>query len=70
MFFRTDDNNSEGRKSLRMQFDRQCSLFYVELPGGTILLHAVKENEKFPVQFGREVRYLYFVEFIVYTYIS
>ncbi|KAM7515640.1 hypothetical protein LguiA_005223 [Lonicera macranthoides] len=50
-----NDNSSEGRKSLRMQFDRQCSLFYVELPGGTILLHAVKENEKFPVQFGREV---------------
>lgn len=41
---------------LRAQFDGKCSLFYVELPGGTILSHPVEENEKFPVQFGREVR--------------
>lgn len=49
------DKSSEGRKLLRTQFDGKCSLFYVELPGGTILSHAVEENEKFPVQFGREV---------------
>ncbi|XAR67160.1 hypothetical protein NMG60_11013617 [Bertholletia excelsa] len=49
------DNGLEGRKLLQMQFDRKCSLFYVELPGGTILHHPVEENEKFPVQFGREV---------------
>ncbi|KAJ9547892.1 hypothetical protein OSB04_020435 [Centaurea solstitialis] len=49
------DKSSEGRKLLRDQFDGKCSLFYVELPGGTILSHAVEENEKFPVQFGREV---------------
>ncbi|KAF5935217.1 hypothetical protein HYC85_026346 [Camellia sinensis] len=48
-------NSSEGRKLLQMQFDRKCSLFYVELPGGTILYHSVEENEKFAVQFGREV---------------
>ncbi|KAL2553721.1 Zinc finger CCCH domain-containing protein 64 [Forsythia ovata] len=47
--------NSEGRKMLRTHFDRNFSLFYVEVPGGTILSHAVEENEKFPVQFGREV---------------
>ncbi|KAL6974538.1 hypothetical protein U1Q18_028723 [Sarracenia purpurea var. burkii] len=50
-----NDNNSEGRKLLQMQFDSKCSLFYVELPGDTILYHSVEENEKFPVQFGREV---------------
>ncbi|XP_024967831.1 zinc finger CCCH domain-containing protein 64 isoform X2 [Cynara cardunculus var. scolymus] len=49
------DKSSDGRKLLRTQFDGKCSLFYVELPGGTILSHAVEENEKFPVQFGREV---------------
>ncbi|KAI3787110.1 hypothetical protein L1987_41327 [Smallanthus sonchifolius] len=49
------DGSLEGRKLLRAQFDGKFSLFYVELPGGTILLHAVEENEKFPVQFGREV---------------
>lgn len=52
------DKISEGRKLLRAQFDGKSSLFYVELPGGTILSHSVEENEKFPVQFGREVRYL------------
>ncbi|XP_057969244.1 zinc finger CCCH domain-containing protein 64 isoform X2 [Malania oleifera] len=50
-----NDINSEGRKSLRAQFDRNFSFFYAELPDGTILLHSVEENEKFPVQFGREV---------------
>ncbi|CAK9140534.1 unnamed protein product [Ilex paraguariensis] len=49
------DKSSEGRKLLRMQFDRNCSLFYVELPGGAILAHAAEDNEKFPTQFGREV---------------
>ncbi|KAL8208449.1 hypothetical protein R6Q57_007861 [Mikania cordata] len=51
------DEISEGRKLLRDQFDGKFSLFYVELPEGTILSHAIEENEKFPVQFGREVRY-------------
>lgn len=46
---------SDGRRSLRAQFDRNCSFFYVELPGGTILSHVVEENERFPAQFGREV---------------
>ncbi|XP_052199797.1 zinc finger CCCH domain-containing protein 64 isoform X2 [Diospyros lotus] len=50
-----NDNGSEGRKLLQMQFDRKCSLFYVELPGDKILYHPVEENEKFPAQFGREV---------------
>ncbi|XP_060209919.1 zinc finger CCCH domain-containing protein 64 isoform X2 [Lycium barbarum] len=45
----------EGRQALREQFDRSCSLFYVEVPGGDILSHVVEENEKFPAQFGREV---------------
>ncbi|XP_009793980.1 zinc finger CCCH domain-containing protein 64 [Nicotiana sylvestris] len=45
----------EGRQALRTQFDRSCSLFYVEVPGGGILSHVVEENEKFPAQFGREV---------------
>ncbi|KAL8093926.1 zinc finger CCCH domain-containing protein 64 [Apium graveolens] len=50
-----NDTSSEGRSILRKQFNRNCSLFYVELPGGTILSHAVEEGEKFPAQFGREV---------------
>lgn len=45
----------EGRQALRTQFDRSCSLFYVEVPGGDILSHVIEENEKFPAQFGREV---------------
>ncbi|KAE8726230.1 receptor-like serine/threonine-protein kinase ALE2-like isoform X1 [Hibiscus syriacus] len=49
------NNNSEGRKWLRTQFDKNVSCFYVELPDGSILLHLVEENEKFPAQFGREV---------------
>ncbi|PWA76004.1 cwfJ-like family protein / zinc finger (CCCH-type) family protein [Artemisia annua] len=49
------DQSSKGRKLLRAQYDGKYSLFYVELPGGTILSHPVEENEKFPVQFGREV---------------
>lgn len=47
---------AEGRQALRTQFDRSCSLFYVEVPGGDILSHVIEENEKFPAQFGREVR--------------
>lgn len=47
--------DSEGRKMLRMHFDRNFGLFYVEVPGGTILSHGIEENEKFPAQFGREV---------------
>ncbi|OMO67291.1 Zinc finger, CCCH-type [Corchorus capsularis] len=49
------NNNSEGRKWLRTQFDKNLSCFYVELPDGSILLHVIEENEKFPAQFGREV---------------
>ncbi|KAM7259794.1 hypothetical protein ACFE04_015535 [Oxalis oulophora] len=51
----TVDNGSDRRKSLRAQFDKNADFFYVELPGGTILSHSVEENERFPVQFGREV---------------
>lgn len=49
-------NSLEARRLLRTQFDRSCSLFYVELPGGALLTHVVEENERFPSQFGREVR--------------
>ncbi|XP_054821811.1 zinc finger CCCH domain-containing protein 64 [Prosopis cineraria] len=49
------DSDSDGRKFLRAQFDGNSSLFYVELPGSTILLHQIEDNEKFPSQFGREV---------------
>ncbi|KDO57794.1 hypothetical protein CISIN_1g007415mg [Citrus sinensis] len=49
--------SSDGRRSLRAQFDRNCSFFYVELPEGTVLSHLIEENERFPAQFGREVRY-------------
>ncbi|GAV77689.1 CwfJ_C_2 domain-containing protein/CwfJ_C_1 domain-containing protein [Cephalotus follicularis] len=49
------NSNSEGRKSLRSNFDRNSSIFYVELPGGMILSHLVEENVRFPAQFGREV---------------
>ncbi|KAF2285137.1 hypothetical protein GH714_038787 [Hevea brasiliensis] len=49
------DNSSDSRKWLRAQFDRNYSFFYVELPDGTILSHLIEENERFPVQFGREV---------------
>ncbi|XP_007012827.2 PREDICTED: zinc finger CCCH domain-containing protein 64 isoform X1 [Theobroma cacao] len=49
------NNNSEGRKWLKTQFDKNFSCFYVELPEGSILSHLVEENEKFPAQFGREV---------------
>ncbi|KAJ4708650.1 zinc finger CCCH domain-containing protein 64 [Melia azedarach] len=48
-------SNSDGRRSLRTQFDKNFNFFYVELPGGALLSHVVEENEKFPAQFGREV---------------
>lgn len=51
-----DDNNFEGRKLMGVHLNRNQSLFYVELPSGTILSHVVEENENFPFQFGREVR--------------
>lgn len=50
-----DEAGSEERKLLKAQFDSKFGFFYVELPGGTILWHAIDENENFPVQFGREV---------------
>ena len=56
-FLMAGDNDFEGRKLLRAQFDDKFSFFYVELPDGTILSHAIEENEKFPAQFGREVRH-------------
>ncbi|KAK7329692.1 hypothetical protein VNO77_23867 [Canavalia gladiata] len=46
---------SDGRKFLKTQIDGNSSLFYAEVPGGTILLHHVEEKERFPAQFGREV---------------
>ncbi|KAH1100774.1 hypothetical protein AAZX31_13G087400 [Glycine max] len=49
------DSISEGRKFLKAQIDGDSSLFYAQIPGGTILLHHVEEKEKFPAQFGREV---------------
>lgn len=50
------NNSSEGRTMLRMQYNTSDSLFYVELPGGAMLYHEIQENERFPIQFGREVR--------------
>ena len=51
------DSISEGRKFLKAQIDGDSSLFYAQIPGGTILLHHVEEKEKFPAQFGREVAF-------------
>ncbi|XP_062010688.1 zinc finger CCCH domain-containing protein 64-like [Rosa rugosa] len=48
-------NSSDGRKSLRTQFDRNFSFFYAELPDGTVLSHLIEESENFLPQFGREV---------------
>ncbi|RZB71826.1 zinc finger CCCH domain-containing protein 64-like isoform X2 [Glycine soja] len=48
------DSISDGRKFLKAQIDGDSSLFYAQIPGGTILLHHVEEKEKFPAQFGRE----------------
>ncbi|CAJ1941685.1 unnamed protein product [Sphenostylis stenocarpa] len=52
---KTFDSISDGRKFLRTQIGGGSSLFYAQVSGGTILLHHVEENERFPVQFGREV---------------
>ncbi|CAK8577811.1 unnamed protein product [Lathyrus sativus] len=49
------DSISDGRKFLKTQTDGNSSLFYAEIPGGTILLHHVEEKDTFPAQFGREV---------------
>ncbi|CAA6660931.1 unnamed protein product [Spirodela intermedia] len=49
------DNDRGCRESLREQFDGKSNFFYVELPDGTTLSYAVEDEEKFPVQFGREV---------------
>ncbi|XP_072994478.1 zinc finger CCCH domain-containing protein 59 [Typha latifolia] len=51
----TDEDSTQGRKLLRSQYNGKSNLFYVEVPEGKILLHTVDDNEKFPVQFGREV---------------
>ncbi|KAG0485065.1 hypothetical protein HPP92_009144 [Vanilla planifolia] len=48
-------DSSEARSLLRSRFDGTSNLFYVELPDGNILSHAVDDKQKFPVQFGREV---------------
>ncbi|KAJ4797865.1 Zinc finger CCCH domain-containing protein 59 [Rhynchospora pubera] len=50
-----EGDSTNGRKELRSQFDGKSSMFYVELPGNKILVHSVEDNDKFPVQFGREV---------------
>ncbi|KAK4774286.1 hypothetical protein SAY86_009221 [Trapa natans] len=49
------DDSAGGREKLRTQFDNRHSLFYVELPNGTLLFHEAADNEAFPSQFGREV---------------
>lgn len=49
------DSISDGRKFLKTQIDGNSSLFYAQVPGGTILLHHIEEKERFPAQFGREV---------------
>ncbi|KAF3794867.1 Zinc finger CCCH domain-containing protein 64 [Nymphaea thermarum] len=45
----------DARQELRTQLDRSSSFFYLELAEGSILSHSIGDNEKFPVQFGREV---------------
>ncbi|BAT76817.1 hypothetical protein VIGAN_01487400 [Vigna angularis var. angularis] len=52
---KTFDSISDGRKFLKTQIGGGSGLFYAQVPGGKILLHHVEKNEKFPVQFGREV---------------
>ncbi|KAK9101307.1 hypothetical protein Scep_024737 [Stephania cephalantha] len=51
----SDGSSTEGRKFLKEKLDSGLSFFYAELPEGKILSHSVDDNEKFPVQFGREV---------------
>ncbi|KAL3744752.1 hypothetical protein ACJRO7_013940 [Eucalyptus globulus] len=53
--FKFNSSSTDGRKMLRTEFDGKSSLFYVELPEGTVLSHIVEDNENFPAQFGREV---------------
>ncbi|XP_010545352.1 PREDICTED: zinc finger CCCH domain-containing protein 64 [Tarenaya hassleriana] len=48
-------DSSDGRKYLQKEYNKTSGFFYVELPDGTVLSHTLEENEKFPVQFGREV---------------
>lgn len=55
------DLGTDGREMVRTKFDSKQSLFYVELPEGTVLSHTVEDNETFPAQFGREVIYLAFL---------
>lgn len=50
-----DGDANRARELLRSECDSKSSLFYVELPEGSVLLHLVDSNEKFPAQFGREV---------------
>jgi len=59
------DLGTDGRKMLRTEFDGKSSLFYVELPEGTVLSHVVEDNENFPAQFGREVIYLAFLVYLL-----
>ncbi|KAG0543457.1 hypothetical protein BDA96_02G192300 [Sorghum bicolor] len=49
------DGAKTARESLMSQCESKSGMFYVELPEGRILLHMIDSNEKFPVQFGREV---------------
>lgn len=58
------NENADGRKLLKTQFDKDFSFFYVELPNGTILSHLVEENERFPAQFGREVSCLVYIMYL------
>ena len=55
IWFVFTDGAKTARESLMSQCESKSGLFYVELPEGRILLHMVDSNEKFPVQFGREV---------------
>uniref|UniRef100_A0A0D9XCZ1 C3H1-type domain-containing protein n=1 Tax=Leersia perrieri TaxID=77586 RepID=A0A0D9XCZ1_9ORYZ len=50
-----DGDANHGRELLRSEYDSKSSLFYVELPEGSVLSHLIDSNEKFPAQFGREV---------------
>ncbi|KAF9615113.1 hypothetical protein IFM89_021684 [Coptis chinensis] len=51
----SNKDTSERRFFLKIQSSRKVSIFYVELPDGTLLSHSIEGNEKFPAQFGREV---------------
>lgn len=62
------NENADGRKLLRTQFNKDFSCFYVELPNGTILSHLVEENERFPAQFGREVSCMVFIMYFCSKY--